>query len=265
MLEHHHLPDSLPYVSLADGMPFLNGHWLSDLTIGWVSSLGPEWVSAFGAIATTIALIMWCRIFFLLSKRLRFAMATTAALTIYWSFGFGALRSQMLAALILPLALLLVNPAIEKAPAARNREADSWRFGAFFVLFVLWANLDLSHLIGVMLTVAFAIGIAIDRWIDGHRWKDLTNDIQLRRWTLFAELAVAATFLNPYGSAFWSGLFRMDRQGPIWRHTGGTYGLQLASTSGALFGVLLAGLVLLWLRQKPVSYTHLTLPTTPYV
>lgn len=260
ILNHGRIPTEVPSAELADGMPFTATSWLSDVAIAFAANIHPEVISSVMAIATTFSLGLWFWIFLQASGRKRFALAATLATAVYWSFGLGALRSQVLGGMVLPSLFVLLWPMIQRQDDGDLRVHSQsglkrWRVIGIFSLFVLWANLDISHLIGVAILVGFVVSVAIERVVDFagssfHRTGKLIDDRDFQQWILLTELAVLATFLNPAGFNLWKSLVTFDTQGPIWSVAGGSYGLRLATTSGALFGFLLFALVMLWLYRR---------------
>jgi len=252
------LPSSLPGASLADGMPYVATSWLTDVVVAWAANIHPEVISSLMATATTFALILWFWICLQASGRKRFALAATLAIVVYWSFGLGALRSQVFAGMILPTILCLLMPLIQMQDDGdlgrhRLQTLERWRVISIFGLFVLWANLDLSHLIGVAILAGFTVSVAIERMLDragSTSFRSFLSDRRFQQWILLTELSMLATILNPAGFSYWKSLLALDMRGPVWSVAGGSYGLQLSTTSGALFGFLLFGVVMLWLYRR---------------
>ena len=260
ILDHGGVPTALPGAELAEGMPFIATSWLSDVIVAIAGDWHPEIISSLMAAATTFALAIWFWIYHQASGRKRFALAATVAVAIYWSFGLGTMRSQILAGAILPAIVFLLWPLIQAQDDGDLRASspptfERWRVIGIFGLFVLWANLDISHLIGVAILAGFAVSAAIERVMDrdksdGRPKTKWTEDRSLQQWILLTELAVLGTLLNPAGFRLWKSFLTMDTAGPIWSIAGGSYGLKLSTTSGALFGFLLFCLVMLWFYRR---------------
>ena len=170
------------------------------------------------------------------------------------------MRSQILAGMILPAIVFLLWPLIQAQDDGDLRAGSptvlkGWRVIGIFGLFALSANIDISHLIGVAILAGFAVSAAIERVMDQNKSESRpsgkwTTDRSLQQWILLTELAVLGTLLNPAGFRLWKSFLTMDTQGPIWSIAGGSYGLKLSTTSGALFGFLLFCLVMLWLFRR---------------
>lgn len=187
--DHRALPSEEPLMPLAQGMPFVDTAWLSQL-LGYVviRGLGLAGLQGLSAIAVTVACGFLLRRSF---SKTHSAVFSLAGLAIFMWFDWNqliVLRPQLFGVVcFLTLFLRLTD---------RPLRSDWITIPA---LFLAWTNLHGSFLVGIGLMGAFAIGRAIDVVRRGKTLAALRHDGQLTRLALLTELAVAATLINPYG------------------------------------------------------------------
>ncbi len=260
ILENGVLPHSIPQAEFSHGMPYVPTSWLSDVTIGWIATCGLSAVAAVIAVMTLAAMLMWYRLFVQVSNRRRVGLALSMVLLVYWSFGLGALRGEILAAWLLPALLMTVWNELPIHPIAVHRATSRIRMVLFAAIFLLWANLSVSHLVGVGIVVLATVAVMVRQWTATRSVRAVVTFKPLQRWVLLTELAVLMSLLTPHGFDLWKNILRGDPHGPIWRFVGPSYGLNLASTSGVLFGVLVIALTLCWAwGKRPTLLEALTL------
>lgn len=183
------LPSEEPLMPLAQGMPFVDTAWLSQLLVyGVIRGLGLAGLQGLTAIAVTAA----CGFLLLRSvSKTHSALFSLMGLALFLWLDWNqliVLRPQLLA---------LVCYVILFSRLTGRPQRGDWI--TIPVLFLAWTNLHGSFLVGIGLMVAFVLGRAIDVLRRGSSWAALTHDGQLRRLVLLTELAVAMTFVNPYG------------------------------------------------------------------
>ena len=184
------LPTTEPLMPLAAGVPLVDTAWLSQV-------IGFEAMSRFGitslsflyaASITAMALLLVWRGY----QRSQNAAITIAGLLL-WLWGcwqhLNIMRPQMAGMLCFILLLTLLT----------SRHRRTWHWIALPALFVAWANLHGSFVVGLMLLTGFAAGRMLDLAVRCGDFKAIRQDSRVRRCVLLLELAAAAVLINPYG------------------------------------------------------------------
>ena len=203
-----------PLMPLAQGVPFVDTAWLSQL-IGYAS------YQAFGVTALQ----------FLYAASLTLCMGLLA-----WRFNHrthdGLVTVLGLAAFVgVAWQQIFINSPSFSNPAAMIRpQLAGWLcFIAVFVcltsrrwwkgywvlipaIFALWANLHGSFLMGLTLLGCFTLGRAIDIQSRAHRIGAIFKDPWTGRYFLLLELSAAAVLLNPYGLQIYSAVLKNFEQ-----------------------------------------------------
>lgn len=192
--QHRALPAADPVLPLAEGMPVVDGSWLSQTLLAAVAGAGgAAGLSTLFAAVVTATLLLLARTFQRLAGgRLWAAFGVAAVLATSWNavtvlgpHSFGALCFA---------ALLWLAAGVEEGAAARR-----WRLWLGVpALFLLWANLHPSFVYGLAVLACGLLGRLLEAW-RSRGFRGLWSDRLLRRWLLLGELAVAATLVNPYG------------------------------------------------------------------
>lgn len=208
MLEHHRLPTEDPFLPLSAGVPVVDTSWLSQLLFGWLASVGGG-----EALSLVFAVTLWCtyavytRTFYLLSGRIWLALIGTF---LTWFLGFGRhsiIRPEIFGGLCFAtLMWMIVHGEPWRSRSVKlvcDEELDArppWSLWIGIpVLFLAWANLHGSFMIGLIVLGCHATGRALQvLWTRRSLW-DVLRDRWVVRWTLLTELALGATLINPYG------------------------------------------------------------------
>lgn len=230
------LPATEPLMPLAAGMEFTDTAWLSQV-IGYVTfeklgiaGLQGEYALLLAFSAALIAFSTYGR-----TRHGWFSLlAMTAFLTLAW-MPLSILRPQVagVACFVFLLTRLV----------RRQNSAVDW--GLIPALFVAWVNLHGSFPVGLFLMGAFVAGRAIDLVRRTGSWKVLLRDDRLRRHVLLLELAAAATLINPYGFRVYPAALEISRNLNLNDLTE-WFPLTLNTAQGALFGIAVLGLVMLY-------------------
>jgi hypothetical protein len=188
--ENRQLPQTEPLLPTAKGVPVIDTAWLSQL-IGFeaMNYLGVDGIRVLytGSIILSLIFVTWA-----VYRRTESALAALVALAAFGGVSyqlFWVARPQ-LAGLVCFCATLVI---------ATSRVWPKWYWAAIPVLFALWANLHGSFVMGLVLFGALGVGRAFDVF---RRTKSIGMalcDGGFRRLLIAGELALAATFLNPYG------------------------------------------------------------------
>jgi len=187
--ERGSLPSEEPLLPLAQGMPFIDTAWLSQLVSYGVWS---QWGLAGLQGLTAIAVTMVCGIVLLRSyattKSAAFSLLGLTMLLWFDWHQFIVVRPQLLA--------LVCFSVLFARLIGRPRHSDWY---AVPLLMLVWTNLHGSFPVGIALLGVFTVGRAIDVIRRTGKAAALWHDSRLSRLVLLTELAFAATLIHPYG------------------------------------------------------------------
>ena len=191
----HALPATEPLMPLAEGMPFVDTAWLSQV-LGYraLAHWGPPGVQFLHAAAIAACFALLAYGFYSRTRSWLFSAAGLGLFeTLNW-FQFRIVRPQMagLVCFVLLLAML----------SARRWRRVYWM--AIPLTIAVWANLHGSFIVGLGVIACACLGRTIDVWRRTHRLAAPLRDVPARRLFLLAELAAAAALLNPYGLRLYS-------------------------------------------------------------
>jgi hypothetical protein len=274
LLDHRALPVADPILPLADGMPILDGSWLAQALLaaveragdGAASHAGIGWLAALFALLrlTTAALLLsvfrrvsgsWLWGALGLALVLALAGGAGGPWTTLGPAAFGAL---FVAVLLQKVVSLDAEEGV--LPIRRGAAGELAAVAGWVVLFALWANLHVSFALGLAIVLLGAAGKGLEvlsrsRERRESAWRSLVLDRPFRRWLLFAELAAAATLINPYGIELWLHVWRL-RSNPNLAGLPGWRPLSVEMAGGWAFALAIAAL--LWAfrhgtsRRRPV-------------
>ncbi|MBC7822183.1 MAG: hypothetical protein IAG10_35310 [Planctomycetaceae bacterium] len=184
------VPAAEPLMPLAKGVPFIDTAWLSQV-IGFtaIDRLGVTSLTfLYAASITAMAgLLLWRG--YHRSQSAGIALAGVGLwLWACWQH-LSIMRPQLAGMLCFTLLLTLVT----------SRHRRTWHWLAVPVLFVAWANLHGSFIVGLLLLAGLAAGRAIDLAVRCGEFRAIRRDSHVRRYVMLLELAAAAVLLNPYG------------------------------------------------------------------
>jgi len=207
MLEHRELPAQEIFVELARGVPVVCTAWLSQLLLALLGRTGDvEVFSHTFAITATAAYFALGMAFYLQTRNATAAfMAGAVAWVLAWS-RHAIIRPEMFGTLCFGVLCLLMvaadsarrrRPEDQSEPLSRG-PAIAW-YAGMFALFMLWANLHGSYIVGFGVLGAYVLGRAIDvAW----KTRDLLaclSDRLFQQRLIAAEAAFLGTLINPYG------------------------------------------------------------------
>ncbi len=214
ILEHGRLPTEEPLLDLAEGMPLYASAWLSQVVFAKVHQLGgAAWISHVFALSMTAALLLFT---LGLSQRTGgIVWGVGAALAIYAlaPTRIAVVRPETFGTLSFA-ALLALLVTVDRRLANGRTGLWNWVAGAAIaLLFLLWANLHGSYVVGIAVLGARVLGDFVEAWTHGSveaRRTGQTAPVRtglvsalrspsFRYWLVVTELAVLATFVNPYG------------------------------------------------------------------
>ncbi len=199
--EHGQLPDTEPLMPLSIGVSMIDTAWLSQL--GSYLLYGAVGVSGIKFIfAASIVMTAGCISIPLLKRTNNLWAALLSVGVFFW------VDYQQ---------LLIVRPQLAGLVcfAAIFAMATSYRWRRAYtilipLLFVLWANLHGSFVVGIAVLGALCVGRAIDVYLKTKRLKLVFAERRTRELFLVTELAAAAALINPYGLAIYSEVFAIS-------------------------------------------------------
>lgn len=204
ILEHHALPTEDPFFPLAQGMQVVDSAWLSQVIFGIVDQYaGPNGLSVMFSLLVLATTLVLARTFFLQSQRLvPMLIASLAVLVVGWSRAT-TLRPECFGALLFAILLWIITRTDIKSDRESNAPSPRLALAAFWggipLLFCLWANLHGSYLVGLILLGCCALGKAIDCAWQNKSLMAALQDADVQRLAFVTEVALLATFINPYG------------------------------------------------------------------
>ncbi len=207
ILEHAAIPQSDPFLPLAEGVRVVDTGWLSQVILGGATQIGGvEALSVIFAVVVLCSYLVQTRVFYLFGQRIGIAMMG-AGLSLFVGFSRHAIiRPEIFGMLCLSLLLWMVvrcEPwrsrarAFSGGPAVRSWPV--WIWFAIPLLFAFWANAHGSFAVGLVFLACHAIGRIIEVAWRTTSFQAVVADRGVQRWVFATELATAATLLNPYG------------------------------------------------------------------
>lgn len=213
IMAHHALPAEDPIQPLAKGMQVIDTAWLSQVVLAEVERLGGG-----AGLSNLFAVVVWSTYFLLARVFLRqsrsllvMTLGTVLTLGVGWS-RLATIRPEIFSLLCLAVLLWLlarrdiwsqpgdnVEPSAE--PAATTPGLLNWI--AIPVLFAMWVNLHGTFVGGLVVLVCYALGRGVDVFLNTRSVGAVLADRAFQAWVLLAEVAIAATLVNPYGIDLW--------------------------------------------------------------
>lgn len=237
------LPSHEPHLPLAEGIDTPTHGWLSQVVMAKAFELQQgQGVATLLALVTTASLTLAAAMAFARSGRRRFAMlAAVCIVAVMWPWLTMA-RPEIFGFLCFAMLLLITN-SLE-----RNSQTPTWCWLFVPALFVLWANLDGTVILGVAFLGLLALGRCVDSWRDHERLMEAFRDRRVQSTVYLAELAFAASLLQPHGFALWTPAIGVLRP------------LVLTSSLGLACGVIwLMSAILLRLSPRRLQATDVVL------
>lgn len=210
ILDHTKLPIEEPFAPLAEGMPMMCTAWLSQVALALGGRWGgPEAYSAMFAVTITLTYLILARVCYLQTSRI--GMSAVAAMLV-WGVNWGrhaVIRPEMFGGLCFAVLLWLVvradsnrtreqiNGEVNNVQLSRSKKLSLWM--GVPTLFVVWANLHGSFIVGFAVLGSYTLGRGIEVLWREQRVLSVLADSGFRRWLLISELAFLSTLVNPYG------------------------------------------------------------------
>ena len=189
------MPTTGPLMPLSAGVQFVNSAWLSELiSYAGYLAVGKASITFLFAVCVAGALGFLTRCIYNRTHSSMFALGGFA-LTMWVEYQqFAVQRPQIVGFLFYCILLSILL----------RREWSSRTWAIVPVMFVLWANMHGSFIVGLGLLGCFAIGRAVDLIRRTGQLGSLLRDNKLRRLVLLTELSAVAALLNPYGLTLYS-------------------------------------------------------------
>ncbi len=183
------LPAAEPLLPLAAGRPFVDTAWLSQIfcygLMTWRSVVGLQTLT--GVCAATAVGFLMAQVFRATRNSGLTFLAVVCCLWFNWH-QFVVLRPELFGLVCFTWLFFCLT--------SRGRPSETICVPA---IFLIWANLHGSFVIGIGLLICFTLGRLIDIVRRTGGWSGVLHDKLFKRFVLLTGLAVAATFVNPYG------------------------------------------------------------------
>lgn len=196
MFSHGVLPTTDPFLANAEGMPVLDGAWLSQVLLAQIYTMGGgELLSALFAVVVLLSYLLLFYAVLMRTKSLPIsAGAVIVALAVAWS-RLWTIRPEMFGTLCFSFLLWLLAYT-ESHQSQTARRALTWGAAP---LFMLWANLHGSFVCGLAVIYCYLLGTVIRIGWCSRDWRVVLASPTVRGWLLTAELATLGALINPYG------------------------------------------------------------------
>ena len=199
------IPTTEPLMPLAEGMRFVDLAWLSQIVLfGLNSALGVAGLQLFYAATITACVAILAAVCYRQSRSALLAIGGCAFfLWVEWQ-QLTIIRPQ-LAGMVCYMALL----------AMLHTERLKPRWIAIPLLFVVWANLHGSFIMGLVLLGAYCAGRAIDVLRIERSLGAVFRDEQVRQLLVLLELSAVAALVNPYGLEIYAEVVALTRNANV--------------------------------------------------
>ena len=273
ILTHGALPQVDPFLPLSDGFRWMPTSWLSDVLLATIwRSYGVQGLSITLAVVMLAMLILIGRACWLRSGRWGLAGLALAFVVVPHGTTMSVLRPELFGLTCFSALLCLLARWPDQAERARVRfdhtNSDQPDASAFRLigapikvvgLFVLWANLDGSVLVGVAVLALLAIGTAWEVALTECSVLAALQTPRVHRAVYLAEMAGVATLLQPLGFRLWTDVIHGER-GSAWTALGGVNPLVLTTGFGwSVAAVCLLAAVVLRLSPRRISAADVVL------
>lgn len=206
ILEYERLPEQDMFVAQAEGMPIVATAWGAQVILGLIGRLGDdELFSHLFAVTILVSFVILGLTFRMQAGTSRPAMLGCLGVLLIWLSRHAVIRPEIFALLCFSATLFLT--ALSDSQRTRNRDDQATALSsrkftahllAVFFLYVFWANLHGSFLVGFAVLGAYALGRAIEvSWKEGDILAAFSDRIVQQRLITF-WVAFAATLVNPY-------------------------------------------------------------------
>ncbi len=250
-LEHAALPAADAAQPLTEGMDVVVTCWLSQTAFALADRLGgPQYVSNLFALAVLGYFLVLARVFYLQTRRVGLMLAGVGLVLLLGrrleAFAhpevFGTLSFAVLLWIVTRIRASGFGPLLTGRGNAEAAGGGVWRHWlAIGGLFVVWANLHPSFLLGIAFLACYAVGRAVEVAWKTRSVRAVISDRLTQRWVLLTQWAAALSLLNPYGLRLVLENVRLYYCEPL-REMPQWLSLNLSTVSGVLFVASFAAL-----------------------
>lgn len=187
---HGVMPATEPLMPLAQGVPFVDTAWLSQLIgYGTFQSLGIAGLQGLTAfVITAIAGLFYHRLFTLTRSAVFSGMGLVCMLWLDWP-NLSVTRPQLAGLLGFILVLHRLT----------SRHPRSFDYLLVPLCILVWANAHGSFVMGLGLIAAFLVGRMMDLLYRTGTFRSWSHDAKVRRWLVWLQLSAVAALVNPWG------------------------------------------------------------------
>ena len=188
------IPETEPLMPLSSGVRFVDTAWLSQILLyqlhNWQGVAGLQFFHG-GCITLSVGLLVWL----IYSRSRNVPMTIIGVVLLYWiqRLQFAIIRPQLAGLVCFTILFVLLNA----------RRWTRWHLAAVSLLFVCWANLHGSFVVGLALIAACCAGSGIDLLRRTDKISAIFMGKKFRRFLAVLELGILGTLLNPYGLAIY--------------------------------------------------------------
>jgi hypothetical protein len=194
------LPLTEPFLPLAEGVPVVDTAWLAQLGLfaGW-THWGPAGLQFMHALLVAGCFVLLVRNVYAKTRSAPFALLALTVFGLLCWAQFEILRPQSAGVLCFSMLAAIL--------AGRRWRMANWILVP--AIFVLWANVHGSFVMGLLLLALGCSGRSLDLLLRGRTLRSVARDRTVRRLFLLTELAAAAALLNPYGFKLYAEVFAL--------------------------------------------------------
>ncbi|MCC9602743.1 hypothetical protein LOC67_19510 [Stieleria sp. JC731] len=236
-------------VPLSEGIRHFRIGWASDQIIaGLFRTGGAELVSFSFAVLQTIAIITVAAISVQASRRWWAALLMVPAVLASFPSMTG-LTSHTFGQVCLAVCVaLLMNQFQCERRSIEWRHASVRIWISMALLFIIWANLDASFLVGLGVLALLAVAqVANDMKVGS--WRSAFDSVELKQRLLLLEVCGLVTLVNPDGWKLWDALL-WATENPVVDSIGGWEPAAMASPLGLMLMIAWAGWMVVARRHK---------------
>jgi hypothetical protein len=205
ILEHFQLPAEDPFAPLTAGMQVTDSAWLAQVIYAAVYRWGGgEALSLLFATTMLGMYLLLARIFYLQSRNLVVVHVSVLLVVVVGWSRVSTIRPENFGTLCFAVLLWLLASSGQTHTVSAESPAESRKMKLRLwlgvpLLMAIWANLHGSFVCGYLMLGCYAGGALVEAVWRTRSVQGELSDAAVQRWAWLLELAVVATFANPYG------------------------------------------------------------------
>lgn len=200
ILEHQALPQSDPFVPLTDGMRLIDGEWLSQVAMAEADRLlGPEAVSFLFAGISLVAFGLFFWLCVRIEKQPLIAVFSGIATWCLLGSQHAIVRPELFGL----VCFFVLWHLLQSFEEHNERPISFGRLAGCGGLFVLWANLDSSFALGMLILAVFLLVQTVKLFRETRGFGGTICSPRVIGSLLMFEAACLGSLLNPYGIDLW--------------------------------------------------------------